>query len=1199
MKKRIVSLVLALCMVTALLPGTALAVGAGDYPDVSSSMWYYGDVDFVVANGYFKGGDGGLFYPDATMTRAMFVVVLARLAGVQVDNSKPTAFPDVPANLWYSGSVTWAAENGIILGGDGGLYYPEVEISREQMCVVMDRFVNYYSARTGQVHKQQGSLDEFPDAADISGYAKSAVAKCRAYGLVYGGDGGNFYPQANSTRAQVAAVIHRLAWMVKPTPGPFASSHTITYVIGENSFTKSTEATYSEPKPFTVVTNEDENVSKYLPEGFLLVSWKDADGKLYAPGGSYTTDADLVLNAQLLDEEDYIGNAVMNAMIQAQNDCQTVQTYITNVEGQLADIIGSDKVAELDAMAREAIDANPIVYNTDLDENGARPQTVSAKVSFNSDVVVYVISNAASAACELLGDELSLTEVKEIVKEIASVLKGAAGIEGSISQETVSTIADRVYNKIVAEGKSLWTNFRDENGYYFTGDVTVQVGGVSYVFTVDQENQTTSFTGGSKKEAAKAIGSALAKEMYAGLKQYTDSENPAEVVDLTGIVTFTFSRTEKYGPATDEFPYVYPVTVTLTLDGGSLVKFWFDEAENIGHVILNVTEDVQAAYAAELNNVIGAALTNGTVVDELETRAASALGENSVIASLRETVEEANIDLDVDELLAEAVQKWVAANTVQNPAPSTAAYYLPYEFFWDDEGTLAYNEADDVYSLLLRGEAARKQVLGDNTALYELIQDLSGQVAEQIVAQAKGTKLSSLTEQALPNAIKDKTLPELPAAVIDMVKTAVIIEATDTDPAVTLDGLAAHVIATAKATTINVEGEDVALENLATRIVEMAEDALKDQFGTTYWEGMTKEKQADLLITSIGGKISKLKEDESAKPENERMLTENIAYYLTDLCTKTVNEKYDQPNSDFSEFTTDGLIYLVLQEKKSTVTDIYPEAPETVVNDLISLCGIELRQIEGDVTAIKNHMVYEMIKAELDKDDYSSLPADVRSALVDLCGIVLEQVEGDFDTKLNELILSLVQEELDGEDYQSVPANVRAYLVNVCGSKLELAGYDVSEGWAEVVALIDQLVCKTFYNYNTYLEQVTDAKELKRLADVELGRLAALLNNATFQKYVAEYAGEGAGVVSNLEKLINNLPAGASLTIGDVQLSAASLDAVKDAGNLAEVCGAVADILNETGLSSLSVSDFDGIGQKVTVKYNSRTFDFYLSVVFE
>lgn len=214
MKKRIMSLLMVLCLVVGVLPVKAGAVTADSFTDVSKDSWYYDYVDYVAKKGYFAGTTKTTFSPNKSMTRAMFVVVLARHDGVTVDNSK-SSFSDVAAGAWCAGAVNWAAENGIVLGYPDGTFKPNESITRAQMCSIMDNYVNYYTAKHKVTAEKKGTSTVLADQNEIPAYAKTAVKNCQTYGLITGYGDGTFRPQTTSTRAQVAAVIYRLSFLTE------------------------------------------------------------------------------------------------------------------------------------------------------------------------------------------------------------------------------------------------------------------------------------------------------------------------------------------------------------------------------------------------------------------------------------------------------------------------------------------------------------------------------------------------------------------------------------------------------------------------------------------------------------------------------------------------------------------------------------------------------------------------------------------------------------------------------------------------------------------------------------------------------------------------------------------------------------------------------------------------------------------------
>lgn len=212
--RRFISILLTLCMVLSLLPTSALAA-AEKFTDVPADAWYYADVDFVTEKGYFKGMSDTIFAPDETMTRAMFVTVLARYAEAKVDDTV-SAFTDVPTGEWYTGAVAWAAEKGIVEGRGNGIFDPTGSATREEMCTIIARYL--------KVCKLDAKLVKQPavitDMATVSSWATEAVEDCVAYGVIIGYPDGTFGPKITATRAHVAAILHRLQLIVASAGGP-------------------------------------------------------------------------------------------------------------------------------------------------------------------------------------------------------------------------------------------------------------------------------------------------------------------------------------------------------------------------------------------------------------------------------------------------------------------------------------------------------------------------------------------------------------------------------------------------------------------------------------------------------------------------------------------------------------------------------------------------------------------------------------------------------------------------------------------------------------------------------------------------------------------------------------------------------------------------------------------------------------------
>ncbi len=177
------------------------------FTDVPYGTWYYDSVETCAELELFNGTSPAKFSPNKTMTRAMLVTVLWRLDGEKTPNA-PADFADVPSGSWYTDAVAWASENGIVNGVGKGRFNPNGNVTREQIATILRRYAESKGIDTGA----QADLSTYPDAEEISSYAKDAMAWANAVGLINGNKIGQtilLQPKGDATRAQVAAILIR------------------------------------------------------------------------------------------------------------------------------------------------------------------------------------------------------------------------------------------------------------------------------------------------------------------------------------------------------------------------------------------------------------------------------------------------------------------------------------------------------------------------------------------------------------------------------------------------------------------------------------------------------------------------------------------------------------------------------------------------------------------------------------------------------------------------------------------------------------------------------------------------------------------------------------------------------------------------------------------------------------------------------
>jgi hypothetical protein len=184
--------------------GSGTASRANPFRDVLESDWFYDDVVYVLANGLMNGTSATEFEPRSHMTRAMLVTVLHRLEGSPAPGGGGS-FDDVASGQWYSDAVAWASEIGVVNGVGGGRFAPNVEISRQDLAVILTR----YADAAGKQFPVTLQYVTFADENSIADYAKNAVQTLYTGGIVNGKQDNAFDPRGSATRAEVAAMLHR------------------------------------------------------------------------------------------------------------------------------------------------------------------------------------------------------------------------------------------------------------------------------------------------------------------------------------------------------------------------------------------------------------------------------------------------------------------------------------------------------------------------------------------------------------------------------------------------------------------------------------------------------------------------------------------------------------------------------------------------------------------------------------------------------------------------------------------------------------------------------------------------------------------------------------------------------------------------------------------------------------------------------
>ena len=206
--KRLAALFLTAALILSLSVTAFAAVEDTGFSDVDADAWYAEAVMYCREHGLMAGVSDTTFAPESSLTRAMLAAVLYRVAGSPSVTGQDS-FTDTVEGSWYSDSVLWASQQGLVAGYGNGLFGTDDPVTREQMTAIFWRYAGSPDA---------GESTNVTDAAAIASYAVPAVAWASTAGIVANLSGSTFAPKDNATRAQVAAALMNLTRSPQTVP---------------------------------------------------------------------------------------------------------------------------------------------------------------------------------------------------------------------------------------------------------------------------------------------------------------------------------------------------------------------------------------------------------------------------------------------------------------------------------------------------------------------------------------------------------------------------------------------------------------------------------------------------------------------------------------------------------------------------------------------------------------------------------------------------------------------------------------------------------------------------------------------------------------------------------------------------------------------------------------------------------------------
>jgi len=177
----------------------------GRFADAPSGYWAFTFIEALARAGITAGCGGDNYCPTAPVTRAQMAVFLER--GMNGSSFSPPAasgnvFLDVGAGDFAASFIEQLANDGITAGCGNNNYCPDAEVTRDQMAIFLLR------AKYGSSYSPPPATGVFDDV-DLGHWAVHWIEQLAAEGITAGCGGGNYCPDAQVTRDQMAVFLVR------------------------------------------------------------------------------------------------------------------------------------------------------------------------------------------------------------------------------------------------------------------------------------------------------------------------------------------------------------------------------------------------------------------------------------------------------------------------------------------------------------------------------------------------------------------------------------------------------------------------------------------------------------------------------------------------------------------------------------------------------------------------------------------------------------------------------------------------------------------------------------------------------------------------------------------------------------------------------------------------------------------------------
>lgn len=178
------------------------------FEDVKPDHWANPYVTFLASRNVVSGYSGGKFRPDDTATRGEFIALVTKaLSATKLPKKPIQVYADVGANSYVASAANWIYFNNLdAFMTDGSRLRPNEPIARQDVAALLNNIASGVGLRI----RSKGLDTGYTDADQIPSYAKKAVTRLTAAGVLEMTPNYKFNPKTTINRGELAKIAAEL-----------------------------------------------------------------------------------------------------------------------------------------------------------------------------------------------------------------------------------------------------------------------------------------------------------------------------------------------------------------------------------------------------------------------------------------------------------------------------------------------------------------------------------------------------------------------------------------------------------------------------------------------------------------------------------------------------------------------------------------------------------------------------------------------------------------------------------------------------------------------------------------------------------------------------------------------------------------------------------------------------------------------------